>query len=66
MTAAVRTNRCTRCTTQLVEIELSLGGNEVTMRSCSRCDRRSWVLGGHEVGLDGVLTATASASAARH
>jgi hypothetical protein len=40
----------------MVEITLNVGDGRVLMRSCSRCDRRSWLAeDGEAVGLDGVL-----------
>jgi hypothetical protein len=46
--------RCT-CGEELVRIDLLIDGEELTMCSCSNCDRRSWHRGGEEVALDGVL-----------
>jgi hypothetical protein len=39
----------------MVEITLTVGEGNVVMRSCSRCDRRSWISDGEPVELDGVL-----------
>ena len=47
--------RCERCQTTMVEITLTVGEGNVVMRSCSRCDRRSWISDGEPVELDGVL-----------
>ena len=52
--------RC-ECGTPWVEISLQVGEGRVTMRSCSRCDRRSWVSDGEPVGLEGVLHQIGSA-----
>jgi hypothetical protein len=38
-----------------VEITITLGRAEATMRSCSQCDRRFWSADGETVELDGVL-----------
>jgi hypothetical protein len=38
-----------------VEINLLIDGEELTMRSCSNCDLRSWHRGGAEVQLGGIL-----------
>ena len=46
--------RCT-CGEELVRIDLLIDGEELTMCSCSNCDRRSWHRGGEQVALDGVL-----------
>ncbi len=47
-------SRCI-CGEELVRIDLLIDGEELTMCSCSNCDRRSWHRGGEEVALDGVL-----------
>ena len=47
--------RCDLCGTPTVEIGLQVGEGRVTMRSCSRCDRRSWVSDGEPVEIQGVL-----------
>lgn len=49
-------SRCPRCHRTLVEITINLEGDEVTMRSCSACDHRSWQREGEAVDLEGVLT----------
>ena len=49
-------NRCPRCQTPFVEITITLGAAEATMRSCSQCDRRFWSSEGEHVELDGVLS----------
>jgi hypothetical protein len=46
--------RCA-CGDPVVRIDLLIDGEEITMVSCSNCDRRSWHRGGREVELDGVL-----------
>ncbi len=46
--------RC-ECGEELVRINLLIDGEELTMCSCSSCDRRSWHRGGEEVELGGVL-----------
>ncbi len=47
---------CPRCkTSKLVEIGLVVGGRQVTMRSCSRCDARWWDSEGEPLALPGVL-----------
>jgi len=43
------------CGQELVEISLLIDGEEITMRSCSGCDRRSWHRGAEAVDLGGVL-----------
>lgn len=47
---------CPTCTTELVEIKLTIDGSRLMMRSCSTCDNRSWHRDGESVELDGVLT----------
>jgi hypothetical protein len=47
--------RCERCRNTLVEISLTIGERPVTMRSCARCDRRSWSSEGESLALGGVL-----------
>ena len=43
------------CGDELVRINLLIDGEEITMCSCSNCDRRSWQRAGKEVELGGVL-----------
>ena len=40
---------------QLVEIDMSLQGEDVRMRSCSRCDTRWWERNGDRIDLEAVL-----------
>ena len=47
--------RCERCRNALVEISLTIADRPVIMRSCSRCDRRSWSSEGESLALTGVL-----------
>jgi hypothetical protein len=47
--------RCEPCGSTMVEITLKVGEGTVVMRSCSRCDRRSWLSDGEPVELPGVL-----------
>lgn len=47
--------RCVDCDTELVEIKLLIDGQDLLMRSCSECDRRSWHQGDDDVQLHGVL-----------
>ena len=47
--------RCGACSETLVEINLLIDGEELTMRSCSRCDHRSWHRGDAQVELGGIL-----------
>jgi hypothetical protein len=54
MAPPTRPERCS-CGEQLVRIDLLIDGEEITMSSCSGCDRRSWRRGGEEVELGGVL-----------
>lgn len=49
-------HRCPRCDAPFVEITITLGGTEATMRSCSECDQRVWTTDGRDVDLHGVLT----------
>jgi len=46
---------CERCGTAMVQIALRVGEGDVVMRSCSRCDVRSWVADGEHVELGGIL-----------
>jgi len=52
--APARTNRC-ECGDEIVEINLLIDGEEITMCSCSNCDRRSWHRQGEPIELDGIL-----------
>ncbi len=48
--------KCPRCkTSRLMEIVTTVGDQEVTMRSCSRCDSRWWDRDGEPVALPEVL-----------
>jgi endogenous inhibitor of DNA gyrase (YacG/DUF329 family) len=51
-----KTPKCRTCGETVVEIELLLDGEPLTMRSCSACDTRSWHRGADEIALGGVLT----------
>jgi hypothetical protein len=46
---------CPRCRGPLVAIEIRLSGNDLLMRSCSKCDVRWWSSAGEDVDLTGVL-----------
>jgi ribosomal protein L37E len=46
---------CERCGRPQVQISLTIGERPVVMRSCSRCDRRSWSSEGENLALPGVL-----------
>jgi hypothetical protein len=46
---------CAGCGESVVEINLLIDGEELTMRSCSNCDNRSWHRGGAPVELGGIL-----------
>ena len=48
--------RCPRCNAPYVEITVTLGGTNATMRSCSECDQRTWVTDGRPADLHGVLS----------
>jgi hypothetical protein len=45
--------QCPSCAAPLVEIRL---GEELTLRSCSRCDSRWWLRGDSPADLEQVLT----------
>lgn len=48
--------KCPRCkTSRLVEIEVTLREQRVTMHSCSRCDNRWWESEGRSLGLPSVV-----------
>lgn len=53
--APSREVRCDACGETVMEINLLIDGESLTMRSCSSCDRRSWHRGDDEVDLGGVL-----------
>ncbi|HNI34222.1 MAG TPA: hypothetical protein PLV93_02420 [Microthrixaceae bacterium] len=46
---------CAACGEIVVEINLLIDGEDLTMRSCSQCDTRSWHRGGAPVELGGIL-----------
>lgn len=39
----------------MVEITITLEDQDVTMRSCSACDHRTWARQGEAIEIDGVL-----------
>lgn len=47
---------CPNCAGSLVEIKL---GEDLTMQSCSRCERRSWLRGGQAADLRQALDVVA-------
>lgn len=53
---------CPACFSPLVEIRL---GAELTLRSCSHCDRRYWAHGDRLTDLPGVLSVVAEADRRR-
>lgn len=53
--ARPRTEPCVGCGQEVVEINLLIDGEDLTMRSCSNCDHRSWHRGGAQVDLGGIL-----------
>lgn len=46
---------CPECGDPVVEINLLIDGQAITMRSCAECDTRSWHRDGQEIELGGVL-----------
>ena len=54
-TASASAPSTCECGDELVRINLLIDGEEITMCSCSNCDRRSWQRAGKEVELGGVL-----------
>lgn len=50
-----RPEACVDCGQEVVEIHLLIDGEDLTMRSCSFCDHRSWHRGGAPVDLGGIL-----------
>jgi hypothetical protein len=48
---------CPSCLAPLIEIRL---GDELTLRSCSRCDTRFWSRQDEATDLDGVLAAVSA------
>lgn len=48
-------SRCPRCDRVMVEITITLEGEDVTMQSCSACDHRAWAREGEAIEIDGVL-----------
>jgi hypothetical protein len=57
----VSTERCEICGGDLVEIELTVDGSDLVMRSCSTCDTRTWRRDGEDVEFDGVIADISSA-----
>lgn len=53
---------CPRCSSPTVEITLFDGTAELTMRSCSACDHRTWYRAGEPASKVDVLTTVGTAS----
>ncbi|HKY14389.1 MAG TPA: hypothetical protein VJM33_05655 [Microthrixaceae bacterium] len=53
--APTRVDERCGCGETLVRIDLLIDGDDITMRSCSVCDRRRWHRGGEQVELRVVL-----------
>ena len=53
---------CPSCTAPLVEIRL---GEELTLRSCSRCDSRWWLRGDRPADLQQVLSTVSGSDGRR-
>ena len=48
--------KCNKCrSSRLVEVALTIGARQVTMKSCSHCDTRWWDSEGESLGLPRVL-----------
>lgn len=56
------TRSCPACAVQLVEIRL---GDELVLRSCSRCDRRWWLRGEKPTEIGAVLDVVRAGDRAR-
>ena len=50
-----RSTPCPRCDGTLVEIQMTIDGQPVTMRSCSVCELRWWDNAGDLIDLTSVL-----------
>ena len=47
--------RCATCGGEIVTIGMLVDGSNLVMRSCARCDTRTWQLGSDPVDLDTAL-----------
>jgi len=56
---------CSSCRRALVEIELKTPEAPVTLRCCSDCDRREWLVDGRSSGLDAALKQLATTARRR-
>lgn len=56
---------CQRCGSPTVSIDLLDGELRMTMRSCSRCDHRTWTRGSSPAPLPEVLTLVSAGSSKR-
>jgi len=56
---------CSSCGRVLVEIELETPEAPVTLRCCSDCDRREWLVDGRSTGLDAALAQLATTARRR-
>ena len=53
---------CSSCATAVVQLQL---GNDLTLQSCSHCDRRQWLRDGQPAGLDLILSVVGETSGKR-
>jgi hypothetical protein len=67
MTSAMVTSpsRCPHCARATVEIKLFEGDRRLTMRSCSPCDRRTWLRDGRPTTKREVLATVGAGSGRR-
>ena len=56
---------CSSCRRVLVEIELETPDAPVTLRCCSDCDRREWLVDGRSSGLEAALAQLATTARRR-
>jgi len=56
---------CSSCGRVLVEIQLETPEAPVTLRCCSDCDRREWLVDGRSSGLDAALEQLATTARRR-
>lgn len=53
-------SRCSGCGRTMVEIELTTPDAPVTLRCCSDCDRREWLVAGRRTHLEAALAQLAT------
>lgn len=46
---------CPTCEEELAIVSIAVDGNDLLMKSCDKCDKRSWQLAGNPIDLQSAL-----------